>query len=916
MPTPRFTNLCCGIAFAGANWNHGLVASPPMQIPVLLDRSQDASLTEQLAEQLRNAIRHGRIASGTRLPSSRQLSEQLDVSRNTVVRAYDQLTMEGYVDSRPASGMFTALHPPDELTHPRDGTGPPTSGDRAVDMPMPLSMPRAPMLTAQHRGRISFDFFPGRPNAALFPLKTWRRLIHTALSHGGALGLSDYGDPSGLPALRSAIAHHLAAARGVIADAAQIVIVAGVQEGINIAARLFLAPGTVAAVETPCYQGAAFAFEAAGGGLASVPVDEDGLIPEDLPKRPAALLYLTPSHQYPTGHTLSLERRNALIAWARRTGCYILEDDYGGDFRYEGSPLPAIAGMAPDCAIYLGTFSTSLGAGLRLGYLVVPPHLADAARQAKMLLNGGAPWLEQAALAEMIHSGSYAAHLTRIRAHYRDNRDSLLAALHRHFGDVAISGDAAGLHIFWELPPGVPDAATLEGVARRARVGIYSLRAAAAHEPQPSSLSRRGIVLGYASLTPRQIEQGIARLSDAIDETLDNEPAFLSEVLVNAPISLRALARPSVARRPHLAPQLRQRPALHRIPRRQAPSWPNVTAEGGIGMPIVSGIYRYPIKGLSPQPLTGVALEADKPFPFDRVFALTRPGVPIDPDEPRWAKKGLFIMLMLEEQLAQVQTHLDIDTLRLTITAKGEELLSADLDGEADRAAVERFFQRLVPKLVVPPRLVRARGGHFMDKPDNVMSLINLATVRSLEELWGYRIDPLRFRANFYIDGANPWQEFDWIGSDIRLGDAVFRVDRRNGRCSATNVDPRTGTRDLDIPGSLRASFGHKDLGVYLVARQGGKVVVGDPVDCPDVVLPGAMAAPRAATPGMGHRSYICRGCYFIYDEAQGIPSQAIPPGTPFAALPDTWRCPDCGTDKTTFRPHVATAAIPQAGRS
>ncbi len=510
----------------------------------------------------------------------------------------------------------------------------------------------------------------------------------------------------------------------------------------------------------------------------------------------------------------------------------------------------------------------------------------------------------------MIRSGSYAAHLTRIRAHYRENRDCLLASLRRHFGEVAISGDTAGLHVFWELPPGVPDAATLEGLARRTRVGVYSLRSAAAHEPQPSALSRRGIVFGYASLTPRQIEQGIARLSDAIDEALDNEPAFLSELLVNAPISLRALARPSVVRRPHLAPQFRQRPALHAVPPRQAPSWANVTAEGAIGMPIVSGIYRYPIKGLSPQPLTGVALEANKPFPFDRVFALTRPGVPIDPDEPKWAKKGLFIMLMLEEQLAQVQTHLDIDTLRLTVAAKGEELLAADLDSEADRAEVERFFQRLVAKLAVPPRLVRARGGHFMDKPDNVMSLINLATVRSLEELWGYKIDPLRFRANFYIDGARPWQEFDWIGSDIRLGDAVFRVDRRNGRCSATNVDPRTGVRDLDIPGSLRASFGHKDLGVYLVARRGGKVVIGDQVDCPDGAIPGEAATPGAATPAAGHRSFICRGCYFIYDEAQGVPQQAIPPGTQFAALADTWRYPDSGTDKSTFRPHSVTASI------
>ena len=234
-------------------------------------------------------------------------------------------------------------------------------------------------------------------------------------------------------------------------------------------------------------------------------------------------------------------------------------------------------------------------------------------------------------------------------------------------------------------------------------------------------------------------------------------------------------------------------------------------------------------------------------------------------------------------------------------------MLSVDLGSEAGRYEVERFVHRLVPTLAAPPHLVRAQAGHFMDKPDNVLSLINLATVRSLEERWGFKIDPLRFRANFYIDGVKPWQEFDWIGSDIRLGDALFRVDRRNGRCGATNVDPASGRRDLDIPGMLRGAFGHKDLGVYLIARKGGKVIVGDQVECPgsDVAAPAFARAPVAA----GHRAFICRGCYFIYQEVAGLPQQAIPPGTPFAALPTSWRCPDCGTEKATFRPHVPSAA-------
>jgi GntR family transcriptional regulator / MocR family aminotransferase len=165
----------------------------------------------------------------------------------------------------------------------------------------------------------------------------------------------------------------------------------------------------------------------------------------------------------------------------------------------------------------------------------------------------------------------------------------------------------------------------------------------------------------------------------------------------------------------------------------------------------------------------------------------------------------------------------------------------------------------------------------------------------------------LRFRANFYLDGAAPWQEFDWIGADIAIGDAAFRVDRRNGRCSATNVNPTTGERDLDLPGSLRAAFGHKGLGVYLVVREGGKVVIGDGVSVPERVAHAAGPVPPAAVLAApdGPRRFICRGYYFIYEEALGLPQSGVAPGTPFAALSGSWCCPDCGTDKGRFRPHV-----------
>ena len=873
-----------------------------MQIPLLLDRSRPTSLTVQIVEQLRDAILQGRIVPGARMPSSRTLADQLDVSRNTVVRAYEWLMIESYVESRPASGVFVALRLPEQKPRPV-ATASPSLEDTARTSPMPL--PYAPIraqdLVNKSRNRLAFDFFPGRPSAGLFPLKTWRRLLQTSLSHGGAIGLSQYSDPAGLAVLRTAIASHVAAARGIVADVSRIIVTSGVQEGINIAARLFLGPGTVAALENPCYQGARYAFEAWGAQVVGVPVDSDGLIPDQLPSSPTALAYLTPSHQYPTGHRLSLARRRAVITWARQNGCYILEDDYDSDFCYDGSPLPSVASLAPDCTIYLGTFSKSLGAGLRLGYMVVPAPLAAAARSAKALLNNGNPWLDQAALAEMIRSGSYAAHLARIRVRYKESRDSLLHALRRQFGDIDVSGVSGGLHVFWRLPPGVPDAPVLEEVARRARVGIYSMASGGAHDCVDSALSRRGVILGYAALLPRQIEQGIARLSEAIDDALELPTAHPVQ-------GAGALAGPA-----HLAPRFAQQPALHpAAPRRASFRW-NDPVESGQPMPVVSNIYRYPIKGLSAQRVSRIVLQAGQPFPQDRMFALARPRNPVDSHIAKWAKKGMFVMLMLDETLARVRTQLDVETLDFTIQQGNHQLLAVNLASDKGRGEVEEFYHQLVPALNGAPRLVRAEaGGHFMDKPDNVLSLINLATIRSLEEQWGFEIDPLRFRANIYIDGGQPWEEFDWVGRDIMLGDALFRVDRRNGRCGATNVNPESGRRDLDIPGSLRAAFGHKDLGIYLVTRKTGEVAIGAPVKAPHNGLLNRVGQPAAqdgAHSGASRRRrFICGGCYFIYEEARGLPSQGVAAGTTFGELADAWQCPDCGTEKTNFRPLVETA--------
>jgi len=940
-----------------------------MQISLLLDRTRGDTLTAQLVGQLRDAIRLGRIAPGARLPSSRRLSEQLGIGRNTVVRAYETLEIECFVESRPASGMFAACppaaaparplakppgerleeppgEPPGELQpatpamsraasrqEPRPGAYPARaaspngtwSGIPADARAMALvtsHMPAARFAPASaSRARLAFDFAPGLPNANLFPLKTWRRLLQSCLSRGGPPGLTQAADLFGLPALRSAIANHLGAARGIVAEPGQIAIVSGAREAIAIATRLFVRPGVPVCVEDPCYRPAAAAFQAAGADLRALPVDENGILADELPPRSAALLYVTPAHQYPTGHTMSGPRREQIAEWARASGCIILEDDRGADFRYEGGAPCAVAAYAPDHTVHFGTFSQSLGAGLGLGYMVVPPGLVDAVRAAKVLMTGGGPWLEQAALAELIERGGFASHIMRMRVEYRDRRDHLLDALRRDFGDLEISGETSGLHVFWQLPPGVPDAATVEALGRRARVGVCSFGSAGVHHSGPTALSRRGLILGYAALTPKQIDQGIARLSDAVDDALDGHAIGLSDLLAHRPRSPGPLSGrgPIQNRRrpPKPAPSAKPVPRTEPVPRdRHQPALPasapyraastDMAARGpGKPMTVVTGLYQYPIKGLSPRPVARVRVAVGQPFPFDRIFALARPGVAVTREEPKWAKKGLFVMLMLDEGLARVRTDLDPETLLLTVRdLTGKLLLEANLDEAAARRDVEAFFHRLAPTLRAAPALVRARDGHFMDKPDNVISLINLATVRALEQQWSIRIDPLRFRANIYIDGAPPWEEFAWVGGDIRLGDALFRADRRNGRCGATNVDPASGQRDLDIPGSLRRTFGHKDLGIYLLARADAELSVGDALV--HASAPGARKpAPPHGGPAAGRGAFICQGCYFVYDEAQGLPLAGIVSGTRFAELPAAWQCPDCGTDKTTFRPHL-----------
>jgi GntR family transcriptional regulator/MocR family aminotransferase len=306
----------------------------------------------------------------------------------------------------------------------------------------------------------------------------------------------------------------------------------------------------------------------------------------------------------------------------------------------------------------------------------------------------------------------------------------------------------------------------------------------------------------------------------------------------------------------------------------------------------VVSLYRYPVKGLSPERLDSVRTVAGQGFPLDRKYALLRTDAAFDLQAPTWLPKANFVMLMLHEQVA---------TLRTQYLPQGNELRVRTVEGrerrfsmgdEAGRIALARFFHEFMPKrLTAPPRVVEADGHQFTDKAEKYVSLINLASVRELESRWNQTLDPLRFRANVYIDGVAPFSELEWVGREIRLGHAIAEVAQRNGRCAATNVNPQTGVRDRDVPGKLRTEFGHKDLGVYLRILEGGVLRAGDPLEIEPVIRERTVApypfAQAAETP------LTCTACYYLLD-----PRKLNAAWTKPEDLPGSYVCPDCGAGR------------------
>jgi GntR family transcriptional regulator / MocR family aminotransferase len=432
---------------------------------VSLDEASPVPLYRQLYDELRGAILGGRLGSGSRLPSTRDLAADLGVSRNTVSNAFLQLCAEGYLEGKVGSGTYVSRSLPDDLllarpsARPEAPRMPPSArADSGLSRRGKL-LAVTPATATVRRGRPR-AFRSGVPALDAFPSETWARLAARCW-RGAPQSLFGYGDPAGYRPLREAIAEYLGAVRAARCSWEQVIVVSGSQQALDLGARVLLDPGDTAWVEDPCYPAARGALVGSGARLAPVTVDSEGLDVAAGETRAvdARLAYITPSHQYPLGVTMSLARRLALLDWANRSGAWILEDDYDSEYRYSGRPLSSLQGLDDGGRVlYLGTFSKVLSPALRLGYLVVPPDLVDAFVAARALVDRHSPMMEQAVLVEFIAEGHFARHVRRMRSLYAERRDALVEALGRGLaGLIEVGAVDAGLHLVGWLPEGTDD---------------------------------------------------------------------------------------------------------------------------------------------------------------------------------------------------------------------------------------------------------------------------------------------------------------------------------------------------------------------------------------------------------------------------------------------------------------------------
>lgn len=490
-----------------------------MDIAVTLDSQSATPLQRQLYEEIRRAILSGRLPPGTRVPSTRTLAQSLGISRATVTASYDYLLGEGYLEAVTGSGTYVCKQLPDELLRPQKSARDAGTGDvekQPARKPMRVRLSRlgsslyekAWLDYGGEEPEIQFSF--GRPDLEHFPMRVWLQLLNQRAKDNQLWKLDCPSQSRGYLPLREAIAGYLARSRAVQCKPEQVVIVNGSQQAIDLVARVLVDRGDAVALENPGYIGAKKVFEVQGAALTAVPVDASGLVVSQIPASAnVKLVYVTPSHQFPTGVVLSLPRRLELLSWAKKYSTYVIEDDYDSEYRYVGRPVPALAGLDTEqTVIYIGTFSKVLFPALRLGYLVVPENLIDVFTRAKWLVDRHSPLLEQQVLTDFINQGHLDRHIRRMRTHYQHRRGVVMDELTKHFGDrVTILGDNAGINVLIRIRSFTSDEDIVES-CRQAGVGIA--RTAAFYLGD----SPRGeFLLNYAGVSDEQVGEGIRRLA-------------------------------------------------------------------------------------------------------------------------------------------------------------------------------------------------------------------------------------------------------------------------------------------------------------------------------------------------------------------------------------------------------------------
>lgn len=457
-----------------------------------VDRTHHHTLTQQVYERLRQYILNGDLKMDEKLPSTRELATSLGVSRNIILEVYDQLVSEGYLIVRPRSGTFVA---PGSLFQKNIIGGHLNTGET---------------ISNHHQNLI--DFKAATPAMDHFPRKVWGRLAKD-VCFDSPDSIFGYHTSDGLLPLREEISRYIHRTRGVISQPHQVMITSGATQALSLITELLIEKNKSVAVEDPVTDEMRTIFSYAGAELCPIPVDDKGINPDFLSQdNPPAFIFVLPSHQFPMGVTLTIQRRIQLIEYARQHNCYIVEDDYDSEFTYEGSPVHSVQGLDPERVIYVGTFSKILSPGLRIGYVVLPTELIEPFKKVKWYTDRHHSSLEQLILTRFMKEGHFDRHIRKMKRIYKQRREALVSSLKKHFPECVIVGHAAGMHLVVELPKVHIDPSLIHWIKKQG-VLIYSVD----HYSLVKNTHRNQMVLGYGSQSVDKIEEGVSRLKSAID---------------------------------------------------------------------------------------------------------------------------------------------------------------------------------------------------------------------------------------------------------------------------------------------------------------------------------------------------------------------------------------------------------------